>query len=131
LRSGLTCPGRKGRNRLERPGFSASLAAEDSCAARLAEFFPRAIAVRIPVRVSCAEGKTVAGAEHTVIEFGTPQEVLFTSVLPLDFEDRVHLENPDGSLKVEAEIVAMQLHQGKTAVAARFLSNVPNWIIKE
>ena len=89
------------------------------------------MAVRIPVRVSRAGGKTAAGAEHTVIEFGTPQEVLFTSGLPLDFEDRIHLENPDGSLKVEAEIVAMQLHQGKTAVAARFLSNVPNWIIKE
>jgi hypothetical protein len=108
-----------------------SPAAEESCVAKLAEFFPRAIAVRIPVRVSRPGGKPAAGAEHTVIEFGTPQEVLFASGLPLDFEDRVHLENPDGSLKIEAEIVALQLHQGKTAVAARFLKSVPNWIIKE
>jgi hypothetical protein len=52
-------------------------------------------------------------------------------MLPLDFEDRVHLENSDGSLNVEAEIVAMQVHQGKTAVAARFSRNVTNWIIKK
>lgn len=107
------------------------MAAEESCVAKLAEFFPQAIPVRIPVRVSRPGGKPAARVEHTVIEFGTPQEVLFTSVLPLDFEDRVHLENLDGSLRVEAEIVAMQLHHDKTAVAARFLNNVPNWIIKE
>jgi hypothetical protein len=111
-------------------GVITSPAAEDSCVAKLAEFFPQAIAVRIPVRVSRPGGKPAAGMENTVIEFGTPQEVLFASGLPLDFEDRVHLENADGSLTIEAEIVAMQLHQGKTAVAARFLKNVPNWIIK-
>lgn len=111
-------------------GFMASVAAEESCVARLAEFFPQAIAVRIPVRVSRVGGKSAVPAENTVIEFGTPQEVLFACGVSLDFEDRVHLENPDGSLAIEAEIVAMQLHQGKAAVAARFLKNVPNWIIK-
>lgn len=108
----------------------ASPAAEESCVAKLAEFFPQAIPIRIPVRVRRTGGKPAAGAEHTVIEFGTPREVLFASGLPLDFEDRVHLENVGGSLRIEAEIVAVQLHQGKTAVAARFLKNVPNWIIQ-
>lgn len=107
-----------------------SVAAEESCVAKLAEFFPQAIAVRIPVRVSRSAGNAAASAESTIIEFGTPHEVLFASGMPLDFEDRVHLENSDGSLRIEAEVVAMQLHQGKTAVAARFLKNVPNWIIK-
>lgn len=97
--------------------------------AKLAEFFPQAIPVRIPVRVSRHGGKP-AVAENVVIEFGTPQEVLFASGLSLDFEDRVRMENADGSLRIEAEIVAMQLHDGKTAVAARFLKNVTNWIIK-
>lgn len=99
--------------------------------AALAGFFPRAIAVRIPVRVSRLGGKQPPVSENTIIEFGTPQEVLFASGMPLDFEDRIHLENNDGSLAIEAEVVAMQLHQGKTAVAARFLKSVPNWIIKE
>jgi len=111
-------------------GFIASPSAEESCVAKLAEFFPQAIAVRIPVRVSRHGGNPAAVTENTVIEFGTPREVLFASGLPLDFEDRLHLENSDGSLKIEAEIVAMQLHQGKTAVAARFLQQVTNWIIK-
>jgi hypothetical protein len=110
--------------------FTVSSAAEESCVTKLAEFFPQAIAVRIPVQVRRLSGKTSGPAEPTVIEFGTPQEVLFASALRLDFEERVHLENQDGSLKIEAEIVAMQLHQGKTAVAARFLKSVPNWIIK-
>lgn len=108
-----------------------TLAAEESCVARLAQFFPEAIPVRIPVRVSRPGGKPATVTEATVIEFGTPQEVLFASGLPLDFEDRVHLENSDGSLIIEAEVVAMQLHQGKTAIAARFLKSVANWIIKK
>jgi hypothetical protein len=51
--------------------------------------------------------------------------------MPLDFEDRVRLENSDRSLDTTAEIVAMQFDSGKTAVAARFLETVTNWIIKE
>lgn len=109
---------------------TASLAAEDSCVAKLAQFFPEAMRVRIPVRVSRARENPATVAENTVIEFGTPREVLFASSLPLDFEDRIHLENADGSLSVEAEVVAMQLHHGKTAVAARFSRSVTNWIIK-
>jgi hypothetical protein len=109
----------------------ASISAEESCVAKLAQFFPGAMPVRIPVRVTRASASQAATAENTVIEFGTPQEVLFAAGLPLDFEDRVHLENSDGSLNIEAEIVAMQLDHGQTAVAARFLNRVSNWIIKE
>lgn len=123
-------PKLKGSNQVAKQGIGASLAAEESCVAKLAEFFPQAISVRIPVRVSRFDGKPAAATENVVIEFGTPREVLFASGLALDFEDRVRLENADGSLRIEAEIVAMQLHNGKTAVAARFLKNVTNWIIK-
>ena len=108
---------------------AAAIAPEESCVTKLAQFFPEAIPVRIPVRASCPGVK--AAAEATIIEFGTPQEVLFTSCLPLDFEDHVRLENSDGSLVIEAEVIAMQLHQGKTAIAARFLKSVSNWIIKK
>ncbi|PYP86104.1 MAG: hypothetical protein DMG65_19305 [Candidatus Angelobacter sp. Gp1-AA117] len=106
-----------------------SAVVEHSCVTELSRFFPEAIPVRIPVRVSRTEDQAVA--ENTVIEYGTSQEVLLASSLPLDFDDRIHLKNSDGTLDVEAEIVAMQLHHGKTAVAARFLKNVTNWIIKK
>jgi len=110
---------------------SFSSTAADSCVAKLAEFFPEAAPVRIPVQVTRfgADGKPCA--ENTVIEFGTHEVVVFASEMPLDFEDRVRLENSDRSLNTEAEIVAMQLDGGKTAVAARFIGNVANWIIKE
>lgn len=65
-----------------------------------------------------------------MIEFGTAHEVLFASNLPLEFEDRVHLVNSDGSLDVKATIVAVRYHNGSKAVAARFLNDVENWIIR-
>ncbi|HET6842487.1 MAG TPA: hypothetical protein VFK06_12515 [Candidatus Angelobacter sp.] len=105
----------------------ASITAADACVAKLAEFFPNAVPARIPVQVMRVGGDS---DESVVIEFGTADTVIFTSGLPLDFEDRVRLKNSDQSLNTEAEIVAMQFCSGKTAVAARFLGNVANWIIK-
>lgn len=97
--------------------------------ARLAQFFPAATAIRIPVEVSrVAED---GGAERTVIEFGTAREVLFAAQLPLEFGDRIRLVNAEGLLEAEAEVVAVQYHQGKTTVAARFTGPVANWVIRK
>jgi hypothetical protein len=68
--------------------------------------------------------------EQTVIEFGTRQEVLFASTLPLEFEDHVRIVNSDGSLDARATVVAVRYHQGHKAVATRFEGEVQNWIIK-
>ncbi len=68
--------------------------------------------------------------QNTVIEFGTPREVLFMVDRPLEFADRVLVESTDGSLHAEASVVAVQYHPERTAVAARFLKHVPNWIVK-
>ena len=100
------------------------------CVAELARFFPGAVPVRIPVQVSKAGSGATASAEQTVIEFGTPTEVLFVSEQALDFDDTVHMTNLDGSLVIAAKIVAMRFHHGKMAIAARFLEDVANWIIK-
>lgn len=101
-----------------------------SAAACLAPLFPEAIAVRIPVRVTALRGNARALAEHTVIEFGTAREVLFDSILPLEFEDHVQIENSDSSLQAEATVVAVQYDGQRKAIAARFLREVSNWIIK-
>ena len=74
------------------------------CVARLAEFFPEAMPVRIPLRVTRKGASRTAVTEDTTIEFGTQQEVLFASGLSLDFEERIHLENSDGSLDIEAKV---------------------------
>ncbi len=96
-----------------------------SAVAQLAQFFPGAMAVRLPVTVS-AQGTP----ESTVIEFGTAHEVLFAAALPVEFGDRVRLVNSDGSLDAEAVVVGVHYRDGHKAVAARFTRVLPNWIIK-
>ena len=103
---------------------------EDTCVEKLAQLFPNASPVRIPVRlVTGSEGRRRL-EERTVIEFGTAQEVLFSSNLPLEFEDRIRVVSADRSFDVHATVVAVRYHDGSKAVAARFVGEVKNWIIK-
>ena len=108
----------------------ASPTASEGSVARLAQFFPEAVAIRIPVRVTGTGHRGRELSEQTLIEFGTAEEVLFASSLPLEFEERLRLENADGSLNAEAAVVAVQYHNGHTAVAARFTAKPSNWIIQ-
>lgn len=101
--------------------------------AGLARFFPEATPVRIPVQLARAVQPSDATAnftESTIIEFGTPREVLFACKTPLEFADVLRLRNSDGSLDIKASVVAVQYQPGQTVVAARFLGEVPNWIVK-
>src|SRR5271155_4965407 len=119
------------------PATAQSRTGQTSTVAELARFFPEATPVRIPVqftRRSAAGSQNQPGAagvqESTVIEFGTSREVLFACTTPLEFADTLRLRNSDGSLDTEASVVAVQYHPGKTIVAARFTTSVPNWIVK-
>jgi hypothetical protein len=129
---------------------AAARALESDFASRLARFFPDATPVRIPVHLSRASengasdngpgqadgngdghaGNTWEGLQDTTIEFGTPSEVLFVVAKPLEFADRILIETRDGSLRAEASVVAVQYYAERTVVGARFLTPVPNWIIK-
>ncbi len=102
----------------------------ETCIAKLAELFPNASRVRIPVRVTALGTRRRRLEEQTTIEFGTAREVLFASTLPLEFEDRLQLANSDGSLEAHATVIAVRYHGGRKAVAARFAGEVGNWIIK-
>ncbi len=101
-----------------------------SLAGRLAKFFPEATPVRIPITLTRTARETGTCTENTIIEFGTPREVLFISTIPLEFSEILRLQNSDSSLDVEATVVAVQYHDGQTAVAARFTHEVANWIVK-
>ena len=114
---------------MSKPATS-TIGSRDSSTTRLAKFFPQATPVRIPIRLTRIGDAMTAFSESTVIEFGTPHEVLFASTLPLEFADRLRLRNSDGSLDTEACVVAVQYNGGNTAVAARFTSEVANWIVK-
>lgn len=102
---------------------------EESVVGRLARFFPEATPLRIPVTIR----RTGAGhleTEATVIEFGTAREALFASGLALEFADKVFLQNADRSFETEAWVVALQYHNGQAAVAARFVREIPYWVVK-
>ena len=127
----------KGHHRLSQQGTAPSRTAQTRTVAELARFFPEATPVRIPVqftrRNSTSNDSQPGGAgveESTIIEFGTSREVLFACTTPLEFADILRLRNSDGSLDTEASVVAVQYHPGKTIVAARFVTSVPNWIVK-
>jgi hypothetical protein len=130
-------------------------ALEFDFASRLARFFPDATPVRIPVRLSRANQQENSGGgdfslsrngngnnsaktpqnpwhplQETVIEFGTPREILFVVAQRLEFADHILVESRDGALRAEASVVAVQYHPERTVVAARFLKPVPNWIVK-
>ena len=100
--------------------------------AGLARFFPDATPVRMPVQLArlVQPGEAADFSESTLIEFGTPREVLFACKTPLEFADELRLRTTDGSLDVEVYVVAVQYQPGKTLVAARFRGDVPNWIVK-
>ncbi|MGH9683340.1 MAG: hypothetical protein ACRD4S_07000 [Candidatus Acidiferrales bacterium] len=108
---------------------TAAISSGQSCVEKLARLFSNVSAIHIPVRVVTL-GSSRRLQEQTVIEFGTAREVLFASALPLEFEDRLRLVNSDGSLDANATVVAVRYHDGRKAVAARFVSEVGNWIIK-
>ena len=124
------------------PNQATARALEPDIVGRLARFFPEATPVRIPIKLSRTHGNGNGngdGTAHenenvfiqeTVVEFGTPREVLFVVDRPLEFADRVLVESNDGSLHAEASVVAVQYHPERTVVAARFLKHVPNWIVK-
>lgn len=109
---------------------SVPLPARETSVSRLAKFFPEAVPVRLSVRLKRMSGQATSLEENTVIEFGTSREVLFSTRLPLEFADNLHVENADGSLNVEVSVVALQYQNGSTAVAARFTKAVPHWIVK-
>jgi len=102
----------------------------ESALRSLAELFPNATPLRIPILVSVERGKGHLLEESTVIEFGTSMMVFFGSHLPLELADKLHLENSDRSLGAEAVVVAIRDDVSHRAIAARFVAEVRNWIIQ-
>jgi hypothetical protein len=115
---------------LPREATAPGRSSRESSTAKLAKFFPDSTPLRIAVSLTRVAGKGGLLSESTVIEFGTPHEVLFASTLPLEFADKLRLRNSDGTLDVEACVVALQYNGSRTAVAARFTQEVANWIVK-
>lgn len=95
---------------------------------QLARFFPKLPAVRIPVRVIPLRSGQRSAQEATLVEFGTPDFAIFLSKLALEFDDRVRLVREGGGRPAEAAVIALQYHEGRKAVAVRFLDRPCEWM---
>jgi hypothetical protein len=103
-------------------------ASEQDCAEQLARFFPQSRPVRVPVQVTSLRGGGSQLREATVVEFGGAEHAIFLSALPLEFDDRVRLEAVEQGRPAEATVIAVQYHEGRKAVAVRFLQGHCNWV---
>jgi hypothetical protein len=103
---------------------------EKSGLRRLVELFPGATPMHIPISVVVPRGKGQGLEEKTSIEYGTSGMVFFESRLPLELDDEFNLRNSDGSLGADAIVVGFHFSEGRRAIAARFVSEVRNWILR-
>ncbi len=120
--------GNKARGNVRTFNRATLTASEQDCAEQLARFFTHMRPVRIPVQVTSLRGGASQLREATVIEFGGVEHAIFLSALPLEFDDRVRLEAVQEGRPAEAIVVAVQYHEGRKAVAVRFLEGHCNWV---
>ena len=104
------------------------LANERGCAEQLARFFPALPAVRIPVRVQSLRPGQSKLQESTVAEFGASEYAIFLSTLPMEFDERVRVTRDGNGRGAEASVIALQYHEGRKAVAVRFLQGPCDWM---
>ena len=119
------------RGNVGRTSSLAFTANEQDCAEQLARFFPQARPVRIPVQVTASRGGKTRLREAAVVEFGGPEHAIFLSTLPLEFDDRVQIEVTGGASPKAATVVGVQYHEGRKAVAVRFLQGPCDWVEKQ
>jgi hypothetical protein len=113
---------------VRRSTLAASVANEQNCAELLARFFPRAVPVRIHVKVTALRAGNAHLREATVLEFCAADHAIFLSALPLEYDDRVRLQRDPKGRTAEAAVIAVQYHEGRKAVAVRFLQGPCDWM---
>jgi hypothetical protein len=101
---------------------------QPDCAQQLARFFPGASRMRMPVQVTALRAGRTKLREATVVEFGGAEHAIFLSTLPLEFDDRVRIERDRQGCTADAAVVAVQYHEGRKAVAVRFLQSPCAWV---
>lgn len=101
----------------------------ENCAEQLAHFFPQTEAVRVPVEVTPSGAGGARLRESTVLEYASAEHAIFVSTLPLEFADRVKLQAGNNQARMEeGTVVAVQYHEGRKAIAVRFLRGRCNWV---
>ena len=112
-------------------GEVVSASSEDSTVSKLAEYFPAATPVSVPVRLHATDNSGNQFSQSTLIEFCTSREVLFAAPVPLEYQERILLESACGSFVADASVAAMRCDNSRRAVAARLARRVPDWILPQ
>jgi hypothetical protein len=99
------------------------------CVEQLARFFPQALPVRLRAHVSAVRSGSAKLHEAVTVEFASPDFAIFASSLPLEFDDRVRLEQEGKSRKADATVIAVQYHDGRKAVAVKFAQAPCEWVM--
>ena len=116
---------------MRRSSGSTITVSEQDCAEQLARFFPQARPLHVPVHVTSLRGGASQLRETTIIEFGGVEHAIFLSTLPLEFDDRVRIEATAEGRPTEATVVGVQYHEGRKAVAVRFLQSPCDWVVTQ
>lgn len=101
---------------------------EQGCTERLARFFPTTSSVRVPVQITALRAGSARLREATVVEYGGTEHAIFLSSLPLEFDDQVRIERDRKGCTADATVIAVQYHEGRKAVAVRFLRGPCVWV---
>lgn len=64
-----------------------------------------------------------------MVEFAGLEHVIFISSLPWEFNDSVRLEGNRKCFSADATVVAVQYHDGRKAVAVKFLRGPCHWMM--
>jgi len=112
-------------------GEVVSASSADSTVSKLAEYFPAATPVSVPVRLHATDNSGNQFSQSTLIEFCTSREVLFAAPVPLEYQERILLESACGSFIADASVAAMRCDNSRRAVAARLARRVPDWILPQ
>ncbi len=63
-----------------------------------------------------------------MVEYGASEYAIFLSTLPLEFDERVRVTRDGNGRAAEAAVIALQYHEGRKAVAVRFLQGPCDWM---
>jgi hypothetical protein len=95
---------------------------------QLARFFPETQSVQVRAILTPLRSGSRTVCESVLVEFASEEKAIFSSNLPLEFNDRVRLENPEDQGQSEATVVAVQYHEGQMAVAVQFVNGQCAWV---
>lgn len=121
---------REARDHVKRMGGVMVAETARSCAEQLARFFPRALPVRIAVQITALRPGQARLRERIVVEYSASEHAIFRCTLPLEFDDRISVEQDGDGKTAEAEVIAVQYHEGSKAVAVRFLKGSCDWMVQ-